>query len=244
MERHAGRRAQPVARRDDERMADAVYRDLVGRLIAREILPGERMSIDRTSRLLGVSQTPVREALAQLESEGLVRRVHLAGYRAAPLLTGREFQQLFEMRLLLEPFAAGLAAERHTAAQARAMDAAEREMQTMAETIERLTYGEFARVDSRLHDVIAVASDNPLLREGIARLHSHIHLFRLHYHARVPRDALGEHEQLLAAIAERDAQAATAAMRTHLEMSRARLGVAFEAPVDDRGLDTPRVAWS
>jgi DNA-binding FadR family transcriptional regulator len=98
----------------------------------------------------------------------------------------------------------------------------------MAKKIERLTYGEFAQVDARLHDLISAASGNPLLRESQARLHSHLHLFRLRFDAGVQHDALGEHEQLLAAIGRRDARAAGREMRDHLKASRSRLRLAFD----------------
>ncbi len=225
--------ARTIAPGEDEGLADPVYRDLVDRLIARAILPGERIGIDATSRLFAVSQTPVRLALVRLEADGLVTRVLNSGYRAAPLLTRGQFEQLFDMRLLLEPYAASLAAAHHDGAQAEAMAGTAGELRRMAHKLERLTYGEFAQVDARLHDLIATASGNPLLRESQTRLHSHLHLFRLRFDARVQHDALGEHEQLLAAIGRRDARAASREMRAHLEASRARLRLAFRAgPLD------------
>ena len=64
------------------------------------------MAIDVLARDLGVSQTPIREALARLESEGLVIRKENGRYRTEPLLTKNSFHALYEVRLLLEPSAA------------------------------------------------------------------------------------------------------------------------------------------
>ena len=98
--------------------------------------------------------------------------------------------------------------------------------------------GVFARTDGHLHDLIAEASGNAFLAQAQIRLHAHVHLFRLYYDARVSQDAIGEHEQLLAAIGSRDEAAAEQAMRRHLRASRARLYAAF-AGDDELGLDTP-----
>ena len=75
------------------------------------VRPGERMSIDGLAARLSVSPTPVREALARLEALGLARKEPLRGYRATPLLTRTQLDDLFDFRLLVEPWAAGRAAE-------------------------------------------------------------------------------------------------------------------------------------
>lgn len=219
---------RPAPLGEDLPASTHVYRELLGRLVTRELAPGAKISVDGMSRALGVSQTPIREALSQLETEGLVTRIHLAGFRAAPLLARQQFDQLFEARLLIEPFLAGLAATRHSAEQAVQMEAAAERMRELAMAIDPPTYGTFAIEDAWLHNLIATAADNPLLQDALGRLHAHIHLFRLHYHARVPLDAIGEHDDLLAAIAERRPRVASTAMREYLEASRGRLQVAYE----------------
>src|SRR3712207_4453999 len=93
-------------------LGDTVY-EAVKALVMDDVLaPGERVSIDRLARELAVSPTPLREALARLESDGLVRKEAMRGYSVAPLLTAREVAELYELRLLLEPWAARRAAER------------------------------------------------------------------------------------------------------------------------------------
>src|SRR3954466_3542759 len=98
-------------------LGDDVYETLRGVILEHMLAPGERVNIDALSRELEVSPTPVREALARLESEGLVRKRPLAGYTVSPLLTRDEFHHMFDMRLLLECAAARWAAERATGAQ-------------------------------------------------------------------------------------------------------------------------------
>ena len=91
-------------------LADDVYESIKGMIMDHLIAPGERVNIDAVARELEVSQTPVRESLARLEADGLVTKLPLRGYSVAPLLTRRELEELFQLRLLIEPWGAGQAA--------------------------------------------------------------------------------------------------------------------------------------
>ena len=95
-----------------KRLADEVYDRLLGQLMSLRIVPDSRVTIDALARELGVSQTPIRDALNRMEADGLVVRVHHAGYRIPPQITRDRFEDMFEIRLLLEPAAARRAAER------------------------------------------------------------------------------------------------------------------------------------
>lgn len=184
------------------------------------IPPDTRISIDDLARRLGVSQTPIREALSMLEAIGLVTKRHFVGYCSAPQLNRRQLDQLYEARLLIEPFAARCAAERMDDA-ALAQVVAHVEAMTPGES--RHSYDEFADQDSELHDLVAAGSGNPIIRETLARLHSHLHIFRLRFHSEVATEAVNEHAALIQALTRRDPAAAEAAMREHIERSYARL---------------------
>lgn len=93
-------------------LADEAYTELKSRIMRSELVPGAKLSIDGLAKQLAFSQTPIREALARLESEGLLARRPLSGYTVEPLLSAAEFDDLFEIRMLLEPRAARRAAER------------------------------------------------------------------------------------------------------------------------------------
>src|SRR5689334_8294458 len=93
-------------------LTEDVYEAVKSLIMDHRIAPGERVTIDALARQLAVSPTPIREALARLESDGLVRKRAMAGYSTTPLLGRAEFEELFEMRLLLECPAAGRAAGR------------------------------------------------------------------------------------------------------------------------------------
>ncbi len=89
-----------------------VYEALLTQLIELKIAPGERIAVDALVRDFGVSQTPIRAALIRLEAEGLVVRKYNSGYSAAPIPSRQRFQDIYELRLLVEPAAAALATER------------------------------------------------------------------------------------------------------------------------------------
>ena len=77
--------------------------------------------------------------------------------------------------------------------------------------------------DSELHDMIARGSGNSLIQESLARLHTHLHIFRLRFHSEVTREAYVEHAKLIEALKQRRPAAAEAAMRTHIEKSYKRM---------------------
>jgi DNA-binding GntR family transcriptional regulator len=84
------------------RLADEVYDRLLGQLMSLRIVPGSRVTIDALARELGVSQTPIRDALNRMEADDLVVRVPHAGYRIPPQITRERFEDMLEIRLLLE----------------------------------------------------------------------------------------------------------------------------------------------
>src|SRR5690606_18753046 len=91
-------------------LADQVYDRLIADLVDGRIEPDSAISIDGLARSLGVSQTPIREALGRLEATGLVTRLPFKGYRAAPPLSLEDLRQLSEARRVIEPANARLAA--------------------------------------------------------------------------------------------------------------------------------------
>src|SRR6478736_195931 len=96
-------------------LGDEVYAVLQLAIMDGTIPPDERLNAGELARRFSVSPTPVREALARLESDGLVEKHPLKGYRTTDLLAEQELIDLFELRLLLEPGTAARAAERRQA---------------------------------------------------------------------------------------------------------------------------------
>jgi DNA-binding GntR family transcriptional regulator len=92
-------------------LADDVYETVKAMPMDHAITPGARLSIDALARRLQVSQTPIRETLARPESEGLVTKEPMRGYSPTSLLDRESLEDLYVLRLLLEPWAAARAAE-------------------------------------------------------------------------------------------------------------------------------------
>ena len=208
-------------------LADDVYGAIFNKLLSLEIAPGARITVDGLVRELEVSHTPIREALGRLEGEGLVVKTHLVGYSAAPQITRRHFDELYQLRLLLEPDAARRAAAQITEAGMRKLTETAERMRKQTGTRGRLSYSAFARLDAELHDQILELAGNDLVRDTLAHLHTHFHIFRLMFNARVTDEALTEHESLLVALSSGDAAGAERAMHEHIEHSRERMLMAF-----------------
>jgi DNA-binding GntR family transcriptional regulator len=198
-------------------LGEEVYQAIFARLMALKVPPGARITVDGLAREFNVSQTPVREALSRLESEGLVIKTHLVGYSAAPQISHRSFTELYELRLLLEPDAARKAAATMTDAALQELTEAARMMSRAGGADERARYSQFAREDAAFHDRILAVAGNEMIRETLAHQHTHFHIFRLMFHSRVTEEALDEHAAILAAFARRDPDEAAQAMRTHIE---------------------------
>jgi DNA-binding GntR family transcriptional regulator len=194
--------------------------------MGQKILPGSRISIDNLARELGVSQTPVREALSRLEAQGLIVKTHLIGFSAAPQVDRTRFDQLYEMRLLLEPFVARKAASKIDAGQLSTLRRLAAQMRGEGDQ-PVASYSEFAQLDGEFHDTIARACGNDLMRETLASLHTHIHLFRLFPHSGAATKANVEHANLLEALGAHDPTAAERAMRNHVKRSYARFSTFF-----------------
>jgi DNA-binding GntR family transcriptional regulator len=203
-------------------LVDWAHENLLSMLVSMEIAPGARIGIDAVARTLGISPTPIREALSRLEAEKLVYKVPNVGYRAASQMTREGLHELYTLRMLIEPFAAREAA-------AEMNDVALRELSGMeADLAEGQSgrdegYARFASADARLHRLIATGSGNRFLAEAIQGLHVHLHIFRFLFRTNAPEEAATEHQRLIEALLARDPDGAEAAMRAHLEESRVRV---------------------
>jgi DNA-binding GntR family transcriptional regulator len=198
-------------------------------IMSLKIAPNTRISVDSLVRELGVSQTPIREALSMLEANGLVTKKRFIGYCTAPTLNRKQFEELFEIRLLVEPYAARRAAEKMSDKALIELCGLALEMNPDQASQSRALYDQFADQDAEFHERIALGSGNQLIADSLARLHIHLHIFRLRFHREVTNEAYAEHAFVTRALQHRNPDEAEKAMRLHIEKSYERL-VKFTRP--------------
>jgi DNA-binding GntR family transcriptional regulator len=248
MARDANRRGAAAPRRLV--LADGTYDAIKSMILEHEISPGEHVGIDELARNLAVSQTPVREALARLESDGLVTKIPLRGYEATHLLSVQQFDELFQFRSLIEPWAASAASRRSTRRNIEALEAELERADNIEGSTSAAIYPEFVEHDTRFHALVAHASGNSWIEESFVRTHCHMHLFRVYkaslsdggaegefvrnmfaeYYESGRRPlALSEHEEIVAAIRGGASDSAHELMLHHIESSRKRFIPAVEA---------------
>ncbi|KAM9863188.1 GntR family transcriptional regulator [Leucobacter sp. BZR 635] len=195
--------------------SQSVYEQIRSRVLRHEIPPSTRINIDALARELQVSSTPIREALRQLQGDRLVVQEPGRGYRTTPILDATELRELFEFRLLVEPWAAKIAAQDRLQNPGHTL---EREVAAISALIEKQSDIRYELMDHdiRFHDAILGSTSNDVLRSAYAQTHCHLHAFRLHPGERTGELTLEEHRVILAAIRAQDPEAAEQAMRDHL----------------------------
>ncbi len=217
----SGRRLEALPNR--QVLADGVYEQIRALIMNDGIEPGARVNIDEIARELGVSGTPVREALARLESEELVSRLPLRGYRVTELLNRKEVDDMYALRLLLEPPSAALAATAMSDASVAALEA---ELATCPAAPVDDAYSDYKALtahDARLHELILHLAGNVAVEQAFARTHCHLHFFRLNYNQPFGEQTIAEHRTIVDALVAGSASGARKAMTAHLEVARDRL---------------------
>lgn len=211
-------------------LSDEVYRRLKSLIMDGSIPPGMRINIENVSRQLAVSPTPVRESLARLEADELVHKLPLKGYRTTDLLDQDGVREIYDLRLLLEPPSARLAAQRMTSEWA---DSLRQEMATCSRAPEGSDYEAYqalASHDERLHGLILAVAGNAMVQNAFARTHCHLHIFRLSYVDTFGTHTLREHQEVVDALVSGNPADAESAMRDHLSASRTRMISRFDRP--------------
>lgn len=210
-------------------LVDTVADRLRNMLHRMQIEPGERIAIDRLAVQFGVSQTPVREALSRIESEGLVHRIPNSGYRAATELTPVQIKDIFELRLLLEV----QATRRATAAMSQ--DVRDRMSKIRDASTEicnfegEIPFAEFIALDATFHRLIATENGNSFMAEILNRIYAHFHLLRRHVAPESMRLSLLEQIDVIDAMIANDADAAASAMEAHIQQSFARANQSLDS---------------
>jgi DNA-binding GntR family transcriptional regulator len=177
--------------------------------------PRERLMEIQLAEELGVSRTPVREALRKLELEGFIVMVPRKGAYVADI-SFKDIADVFEIRAALEGLAAALAAERITNEELEAM---ERVLAEKAEAIAKNDLDRLVETDTKFHEAIYEASRNQRLWTIISNLREQIQRFRTTSLSNPGRSkqSLDEHRNIVEAIQARDIQLSRKVAQEHIE---------------------------
>ncbi|MET8982772.1 GntR family transcriptional regulator [Streptomyces sp. NPDC004539] len=201
-------------------MQARVITEMRERIIRGDIGPGAPLSEIALAEEFGVSRTPVREALKQLQTEGLVEiRPRVGTFVTTP--SRREITELFEMKELLEGAAVRLLARRGRVAE---IDLLERNLREAGEVVARDDRKRYAALVQEFHDLLIAGADNSKLESHYRMLMNQLAYSRLvdtslSRPGRTPQSDR-EHHRVLELILEKDGDSAEQVMREHVRASR------------------------
>lgn len=207
-------RLVPIKLDNYKPLREMVFESLREAIILGRLKPGERLMEIQLAEEMGVSRTPVREAIRKLELEGFVVMVPRKGAYVAGISL-KDIVDVFEVRAALEGLAAGLAAERITDEE---LEQLERSL-IQVNTSSGGDINAFIEGDSSFHHLIYLASRNQRLVQIITHLQEQIHRFRMTTLSQPGRTkiALDEHKKIIEAISERNTELAQTLAREHIE---------------------------
>lgn len=207
-------------------LRDVVFNNLRQAILKGELKPGERLMEIALAERLGVSRTPIREAIRKLELEGLVTMIPRRGAQVANI-TKKDLNDVLEVRLGLENLAiekvCSLRSEEDLARLKAASD-------KFLKTIEEGDLTKLAEADMAFHEIIYQASDNLRLNQVLSNLREQIYRYRIEYlKEEDTRNRLAkEHEEIYQAIRDRDVERAKALTNTHIENQRVMIMKSIE----------------
>jgi DNA-binding GntR family transcriptional regulator len=210
--------SHPPYVRPTSNLNDVVHAALKEAILHRRLTPGSRLDEVKVAGDLGVSRTPVREALQRLAAEGLAVIVPHRGAFVVSL-SGQDVEELYEIREALEGLAARLAATR---AAPVTLVALEQVLQEYAEVVRQDDRGRIILLDSQFHDGVARAGQNGRLLQAIQSYREQLRLLRTTSAAIPGRPARSLHEMtaVLKALRSHDPDAAEVEMRGHIRSVR------------------------
>lgn len=197
----------------NQNLPDYVYQVLLEAILANVLVPGERLLIDDIARHFGISKIPVREAVKSLEAAGWLDSRPRRGTYVRPL-SRSELEEVFEMRRILEPYSARLAAQRRTEAHLAEL----RELVAAGNrSIKQRDLVENSRVNGRFHMLIAEAVGNKLLADTLKDLQLRVRRYYANLDWKTRSESFGEHQRIYEAIRDRDAKRAERLTSEHVE---------------------------
>lgn len=211
-------------------LSDKVYEVLKRKILKRELRPGDKVLVDEVAHQIGVSRTPVKDALNRLALEGLVEKVARRG-TFVTTLSAQDVDDLFDLRLLMESFAAEKVLEKGK------VDSLLAEMEKCMANIDWIAqsdnpdYDAYMAWNRDLHWSLIRLADNNRLLQMYESLNIHIQVARVHYSHSVESVAQTqkEHQAIYQAFENRDLEQVKKTIATHINSVRGAVLMSLKA---------------
>ena len=196
-------------------LRDVVFNTLRQAILRGELKPGERLMEIQLANKLGVSRTPIREAIRKLELEGLVLMIPRKGAEVAEI-TEKSLRDVLEVRRALEELAVELVCEKITDEQIQDLKGAAEDFKAS------LKEGDITRIaeaDVKFHDVIYMATDNQKLIQLLNNLREQMYRYRVEYLKRSDfhQQLIDEHEEIIETIENGQKERAVQVVCQHVD---------------------------
>ncbi len=196
-------------------LRDVVFNTLRQAILTESLKPGERLMEIHLANRLGVSRTPIREAMRKLELEGLVTMIPRRGAEVARI-TEKSMNDVLEIRRALDILCVELACERISEEELKQLGEA---CSNFEKAVATKDVRKVAQADVEFHDIIAQATRNQRLIQMLNNLSEQMYRYRFEYIKEISRheQLICEHKAILESIRERDKEKASAASRIHID---------------------------
>ena len=196
-------------------LRDVVFQTLRQAILKGELKPGERLMEIKLAETLGVSRTPIREAIRKLELEGLVIMIPRKGAAVANI-TEKDTKDVLEVRRTLEMFAVEVACERITKEQLVSLKEAAKAFEASKGSNDLIR---IAETDMNFHEIIYEATHNERLVQMLNNLRENMYRYRIEYlkDANYYDSLVREHKEILDAIESGNKEKAGICMRDHID---------------------------
>lgn len=196
-------------------LRDVVFNTLRQAILTGELKPGERLMEIHLANKLGVSRTPIREAIRKLELEGLVTMIPRRGAEVAQI-TEKSMNDVLEVRRALDALCAELACDRINE---EGLEALKKSCVAFEAAIRTKDAKKIAQADVALHDIIVQATGNQRLIQLVHNLSEQMYRYRFEYIKDISQheNLVEEHRIIYESILKKDKKTAAEAARIHID---------------------------
>lgn len=196
-------------------LRDVVFNTLREAILKGDLKPGERLMELQLADKLGVSRTPIREAIRMLQQEGLAITIPRRGAEVAGM-TEKDMEDVLQIREALEILAVRLASDKITTKQ---LEQLEKRLMAFEEAIKTKEVKQIAQTDMDFHDLIYDAAENPKLVTMLNNLREQIYRYRVEYlkDEKIYPRLIEEHRQVIIGLKNRDKEYVVEMMRKHVD---------------------------